>query len=488
MKSFTKFLFVLTLLLVLSAQKPFAQYIEIGNGTSYGSWPAYYGPWGNYWHNQKIQQLYLASELGAPIGKKFTQLAWNFGVMSGSPNYLLNVSIKIKETTATSLTAGAFVDMTGATQVFYAASYVPATSTGWTVIDISDYIWTGANNLIIEVSDGDNTYYTYPYYETYKTTGSVTRTLMGYSDTQTPAPYSGATNDYDNMRWYWVPLNPPGNIEGYVFNYDGLSISGATVAVQGGPSTTSDASGHYYLADVNSGSQTVICAKAGFNPNSVVLTVTSGGTITHDFILTQPNMIVNPLYIEETLNPGEYFTTSLNVLNNGNGPLGWEAEIVYPETAAAPSGNGDVIVEKVEPNGDASIGYGEMTGDGNRDLMVCPEGSLFSIPPVGSTNAYTSTASAGYKCYQSFSGVEGAISTVNFWGVFAGYTLPASPGNFTIEFYAAGSTPGALVYTETQSLLGQNTGQLLLGSYQIGLFTATLSESVDLAAGWVSVQ
>ena len=43
-------------------------------------------------------------------------------------------------------------------------------------------------------------------------------------------------------------------------------------------------------------------------------------------------MIVNPLYIEETLNPGEYFTTSLNVLNNGNGPLGWEAEIIYPET------------------------------------------------------------------------------------------------------------------------------------------------------------
>ena len=50
-------------------------------------------------------------------------------------------------------------------------------------------------------------------------------------------------------------------------------------------------------------------------------------------------MIVNPLYIEETLNPGEYFTTSLNVLNNGNGPLSWEAVIVYPETDNVPAGN-----------------------------------------------------------------------------------------------------------------------------------------------------
>ena len=141
--------------------------------------------------------LYLASELGAPVGKKFTQLAWKFGVVASSPNnYLLNVTIKIKETTAASLTAGSYADMTGATQVFYAASLVPATATGWKIFDINDYIWTGANNIIVEVVDGDNSYYTSPYFETYKTAGLVTRTLMGYSDTQTPPPYSGATVDY----------------------------------------------------------------------------------------------------------------------------------------------------------------------------------------------------------------------------------------------------------------------------------------------------
>jgi len=130
MRSFTKFLMVLAMLFVLSAQKPFAQYIEIGNGTGSGSWPAYYGPWGNYWENCKTQQLYLASELGAPTGKLFTQLAWNFYQIPTGNRTLYNVTIKIKETSATALTAGAYEDMSSATQVFYAASIVPSNSTG----------------------------------------------------------------------------------------------------------------------------------------------------------------------------------------------------------------------------------------------------------------------------------------------------------------------------------------------------------------------
>ena len=258
-----------------------------------------------------------------------------------------------------------------------------------------------------------------------------------------------------------------------MFNYDGLAISGATIGQEDGPTTTSGANGYYFLAGVDGGDQAISCGKAGYNITTDIVTIIPAQTVTHDFILTQPNMVVNPLYIEETLNPGEYFTTSLNILNNGNGPLGWAAEIVYPETANA---GGDYIVnppgyqpEQAEPNGPASTGYGTVIENGSRDLMLCPEGSLFSIPPVGSTNAYTSTASAGYKCYQSYSGVEGAISTVTFWGVFAGYSLPTTPGNFLIELCQPGSTPGAVVTTVTVPLVGVNTGQLLLGSYQIGI-------------------
>ncbi len=206
--------------------------IEIGNGTTFGTSPAIYGPWGNYWENCRTQTLYLASELGAPIGKVITQLGWKFGVLPTSTNYLNNVTIKLKETTATALTSGAYADMTGATQVFYAANLVPATTTGWATIDIDDYVWTGTNNVIIEVLWGDNGYYVSPYYQTYKTNGSVTRMIIGYADAVTPPNYSGASTYYDNIRFYTSPLNPPGDIEGYVFNYDGLAISGANIVVQ----------------------------------------------------------------------------------------------------------------------------------------------------------------------------------------------------------------------------------------------------------------
>jgi hypothetical protein len=320
----------MTLLFVLSSQRFYAQYIEIGDGLTYGTYPSYYGPWGNYWENCRTQTLYLASELGAPTGKLFTGLAWNFEQIPTGTNYLNNVAIKIKETAVTSLTSGAFADMTDAIQVFYAASLVPATSTGWKYFDITDYIWTGTDNLIIEVVWGDNGYYTSPYYHTYKTDAvSATRMLIGYADSQTPPNYSAASTCYDNMRFYWAPLTLPGNIEGFVFNYDGLSISGATVAVQNGPSTISGADGHYFITGINSGDQTVGCGKTGYNPTSTVINIPAGDTIDYNFTLTQPNMVINPLYIEETLNPGEYLTTSLNILNNGDGPLGWQTTINY---------------------------------------------------------------------------------------------------------------------------------------------------------------
>jgi hypothetical protein len=321
---------LMTIFIVLSPQKSFAQFIEVGNGNTYGTYPSYYGPWGNYWENCKTQTLYLASELGAPTGKIFTSLAWNFHQISSENNFLNNVTIKIKETTASSLNSGAYADMTGATQVFYAASLVPATSTGWKSFDIIDYTWNGTNNLIIEVGWGDNGYHTSPFYQTYKTDDvSITRMLIGYADAVTPPEYCGASSYYDNMRWYWSFLNPPGNIQGFVFDYDGLSISGATISVQGGPLTTSNANGHYFLSGINPGNQTVGCSKPGYNTTTAAIVITSGDTATQNFTLTQPNMVINPLNVEETLNPGEFFTTTLNVLNNGNGNLSWQATINY---------------------------------------------------------------------------------------------------------------------------------------------------------------
>jgi len=119
--------------------------------------------------------------------------------------------------------------------------------------------------------------------------------------------------------------------------------------------------------------------------------------------------------------------------------------------------------------------------------MQCPEGSLFSIVPQGSSNAYTSTLGYGYKCYQSFSEVTDDIAQVTFWGVFSSYSLPTTAVPFLIELHQPGGTPGAVVTTVTANLLGVNTGQLLMGSYQIGVFTVDVP-ATTLPAGWLSVQ
>ena len=124
----------------------------------------------------------------------------------------------------------------------------------------------------------------------------------------------------------------PGWIQGYVFNYDGLSIAGATVGIEGGPTAISGANGYYILENAAAGDQLVYCGKSGFNLSSTQVNVPSNDTVSQDFTLTQPNMIINPLTIEQTLNPNEYFTMSLSVLNNGNGPLAWTAQVVYPQT------------------------------------------------------------------------------------------------------------------------------------------------------------
>ena len=158
-----------------------------GFGTGATTWTNsqtnYYFPWGNYWENCRTQTLYLASELGG--GKTITELAWNFQrISSGNPLY--NVTVKFLETSVTSLPSGSFLDMSGATEVANISTYIPATSTGWNMLDIVDYEYLGADNLIIEVLWGDNGYWTSTYYRNYKTVGSGNRMLYGYADSESP--------------------------------------------------------------------------------------------------------------------------------------------------------------------------------------------------------------------------------------------------------------------------------------------------------------
>ncbi len=120
-----------------------------------------------------------------------------------------------------------------------------------------------------------------------------------------------------------------GAVEGYVFNYSGLTVSGAVIGSEDGPFTVSGPDGYYFLSPVPAGQILLNCGKTGYNLVADTVTVVAGLTAPHNFTLTQPNIVVNPLSIDQTLNPNELFTTSLNILNNGSGLLEWNATVNY---------------------------------------------------------------------------------------------------------------------------------------------------------------
>ena len=179
-------------------------FIEIGDGLGYGTYPSYYGPFANYWENAHTQTLYLASEIGG--AKTITDLAWNFERVATPDNWWLNLSIKLLEVTDAELASGSYHDMTGATEVFSSANLTGPLATGWFVFDIADFEYSGDKNLIIDVVFGDNNYYESPYFRTFKTDGAVTRSLIGYADSETPPNYDGASTYYDNLRVYYSPI------------------------------------------------------------------------------------------------------------------------------------------------------------------------------------------------------------------------------------------------------------------------------------------
>ena len=110
----------------------------------------------------------------------------------------------------------------------------------------------------------------------------VTISKTGYATiSRTQAVAGGATATLD------VALAPPGTITGKVTSsVDGPPIAGAIVTYSGGTVTT-NASGDYTIANIASGSQTLVAAADGYNssPDQIV-NVPANGTVTANITLT----------------------------------------------------------------------------------------------------------------------------------------------------------------------------------------------------------
>lgn len=167
---------------------------EIGEGNVASAQYPFY----NYYKANRTQMLYRASDLGS--GEKvITELG--FDIVQVADNYrgLPNFKILIKPTTITSMPSGSFQDMSGAIEVFSAATYTMPDATGWNVWDIQDYTYDGETNLIIEVAWGQLPNWTSTYYKVACTTYPETLVAYGYSDTQIIPSYNGVTGNRPNL-------------------------------------------------------------------------------------------------------------------------------------------------------------------------------------------------------------------------------------------------------------------------------------------------
>ncbi|HCT71542.1 MAG TPA: hypothetical protein DF409_11570, partial [Bacteroidales bacterium] len=462
--------------------------IQVGSGTSTSS-----HPFNTLWMDARSQYLFTAAEILAAGGLPgdITSLGLN---VSSFNSYMMNgFSIDVQNYSGTTISG--FVN-TGWTNV-YSGSYA-VTSNGIHTFNFSSpFNWDGVSSLLVNICF-DNTGYGGS--STVFGTAMPGQKYAQYDDLPTgsgcsdPLAYTSSDDFRPNIYLTITPsaILPTGIVQGFVTNGFGVPLPDATVAAQGDNGTfvtTSGPNGAYQIPDITIGTYTMAAGKDGYNTvyiNNVL--ISQDNTTYQNFELPRPAMAVTPNPLSVTLQPNEMHETALNINNNGDGTLNWTAEVVYMEENTLVPGldpNIPVVDFNSLPATEVStIGPGNGQALSSRNTMLCPDGSKFSNAPVGSDNGYTSTTSAGYKCYQQFLGVDGNFNILNFWAIFT--AAPPATMNFNIEICAAGSTPGTVLTSLNVDAAPVNTGTPVIG-YNTYLFTVELP-STAMSEGWISVQ
>lgn len=121
--------------------------VTVGTGTSVTPYP-----FRTFNTDSRTDMLYTASELIANGGGMSRVMGIAFNVASASPQLMSNFSLKIKNTTQTTLTG---FTSTGWTLV-YPLNYT-VTGTGWQNFTFQNpFIWDGTSNLLLEICFDDN--------------------------------------------------------------------------------------------------------------------------------------------------------------------------------------------------------------------------------------------------------------------------------------------------------------------------------------------
>ena len=138
--------------------------------------------------------------------------------------------------------------------------------------------------------------------------------------------YSGYGPDVfvDNVNVFEVAY---GDLSGTVTKVsNGTPVEGANISL-GSLSTVTGSDGTYSISGILVGNYIVTCDATGYNIETANVTILEDQTTTQNFSLTEPQFIVTPLTITQTIEPNGTAQQTVNINNPGNGPVDWSASI-----------------------------------------------------------------------------------------------------------------------------------------------------------------
>jgi hypothetical protein len=169
-------------------------YIGTGNTDSH-QYPFY-----NYYKANRTQMLYLGSEFGS--GEKIiTDIGFNIKRFSSQHNNFPNFQIRIKEVPNQTM-PGSFINTSDNDIVFQAENYQMPAENGWFTIELQQpFVYTGENNLLVEVRFGILSGWTNNYYIVACSDFPAGSNMVafGYSDNANPPNFNGATTRRPNL-------------------------------------------------------------------------------------------------------------------------------------------------------------------------------------------------------------------------------------------------------------------------------------------------
>jgi hypothetical protein len=186
--------------------------ITIGTGTTASTNYPFY----TYYENNKSQILYLGSEIGTGT-VNIQELAFDFTSSDPIITDLTDLTIKFNQVGITSL-GTAYNANTNATTVLSSVSYTMPQINGWYSFDIDDYSFDATQNLLVEITWGDNGAYggSNAFYKVNCSTTASTSVVYGYADSETPPVYDGNSTNRPNIQFF-VEGAPAGEIREITF-------------------------------------------------------------------------------------------------------------------------------------------------------------------------------------------------------------------------------------------------------------------------------